>query len=346
MKHLKRFNEKLGVADAVEIYNQFVKEQFIILFKEWSDNGINTKNINKLYKKEDLKDITNNKVWANYPVSELEIDFEFKRYSNDEFSYIYPISSKTRDFAITGGCYNLEDNGRDTGESYLLGPINNMSDKSIHLKMDIAIYICEKFNDIDYALDEIESLISHELNHAYEGWNRKIKNSPKFSLNVALTSLDNKRKRVHKKIKDIWYQLEYVVYATEPHEINALVQEAWPYVRKYDFEYMKSKSVAWKISQSMVDFKVDIFKDDFSKAVKSVYPDADPNFFLKYLKTTFCNKLIELNSSTKDYQDKSTLDGEKLKGLLVDDFLKLVQDRVNTNGLIAQKKIIRLYSRR
>lgn len=340
----KKFNESFGIAESSILYSDFLLEEFSEKYKNWKKTNKDKFIEVKKYNNEYLSEIIDSPKWTEYPVSSIIVEWEIIKMSNEKFSKKYSLSSKTKDFITTGGCYNLVDH-KSEDESYIDGPINDRSPKTICLRINLCMHFCDKFDDYDSMIVEFESLITHELNHAYEGWQRLKNKSPQISTDVTMAILDNNRARIKKELRNVWFNnIEYLIYATERHEISALVQEVLPYIKRYPLEEVKKRSLSWKYSDKMVNFDVDKFKEEFNNKTKELYPDGDPNFFLKYLKTALSNQLIKLREDSKlNIEDKPTIDGNKIKNMDIDEFLIYVKNRLNIAGEKIQKKILKLY---
>jgi len=159
-------------------------------------------------------------------------------------------------------------------------------------------------------------------------------------------ALDVNRAKIRKDIWKIWYdEIGFYVYWSELHEINAMTQDALPYVKRYDIEEVKEKTPSWKFATKMANFDAQIFKQKMTDKILSVYPDADVDMMLRRIKNGFANELIKSREVSIDRkEDKPTLSGEAVKAMSVDKFLSFIQKRINRAGIKIQRNIIRLYS--
>ena len=353
MKHLKTyqlFEMAHGVAEATLIYNQFLLDEFnkyfdLFMIKDSSANKDVERSYSETqkYSTQDLERFINSDVWSKYPISSMDVTYSIKIMKNDDYAKKYPSAVPLEKWFLgTGACYNI---GEEDGSS-IEPPINDKSDVTLHLKLEIgAVINDELFNDRDGLSIEIESSITHELNHGYEGWNRMRKNKGQVSTDVTY-ALDANRAKIKKDIWKIWYDdIGFYVYWSELHEINAMTQDAWPYVKRYDIEEMKEKTPTWRFSNRMIKFNATDFKKKITDKIISFYPDADVDMMLKRIKNGFANQLIksrELSIDSKE--DKPTLSGEAIKAMSVDKFLEFIQKRINRAGHKLQRNILRLYS--
>ena len=223
--------------------------------------------------------------------------------------------------------------------------IDDRSDVTLHLVLEIGAIVSDVLNDREGLSLEIESSITHELNHGYEGWNRMRKGKGQVSTDVTW-ALDVNRSKIKKDIWKIWYdEIGYYIYWSELHEINAMTQDAYPYVKRYDIEEVKEKAPSWKFATKMKNFDANDFKQRMIDKILSTYPDADVDIMLRRIKNGFANQLIKnRENSINNKEDKPTLSGEAIKVMSVDKFLTFIQKRINRAGNRIQRNIIKLYS--
>lgn len=338
MKYLKLF-EAFGVAEATLIYNQFLLDEF----NKYCDIAIQSEereySHTQLYTQEDLSKFIEKDVWVDYPVSSMSVTYNLNKLTDEQWLIRFPNS--TKEFSGTGACYAIgEENG-----SEIRPAIDDRSDVTIHLVIEIGAIISDSFNDRESLSIEIESSITHELNHAYEGWKRHKSDKGQISTDVTW-ALDVNRSKIKKDIWRIWYhEIGYYVYWSERHEVNAMIQDAWPYVRRFDVSEMKLNAPSWKFSQRMKEFNSKIFKSKMTDKILNTYPDADVDLFLRRIKNAFANELIKSREiSTLRKEDKPTLSGEVIKSMSVDRFLEFIQGRINRAGEKIQRNILKMYS--
>jgi hypothetical protein len=341
MKYLKSYQlfEAHGVAEPTLIYNQFLLDEF----NKYCDIALETgdKNYSNVvnYTQEDLAQFIQKDVWSKYPISSMEVTYTLQIMTDEDWIKRFPTS--TKNYIGTGACYNID----EEGGSSIKPAIDDRSDVTIHLKLEIGALISDMFNNREGLSLEIESSITHELNHGYEGWNRMKKGKGQVSTDVTW-SLEPNRSKIRKDIWNIWYnEIGYYVYWSELHEINAMTQDAYPYVKRYDFEEVKEKAPSWKFATKMKNFDANDFKQRMSDKILSVYPDADVEMMLRRIKNGFANELIQKREkSINNKEDKPTLSGESVKAMSVDKFLAFIQKRINRAGNRIQRNIIKLYS--
>ena len=341
MKYLKSYQlfEAHGVAEATLIYNQFLLDEF----NKYCDIALETgeKDYSNAvnYSKEDLAQFIQTDVWPKYPISSMEVTYTLQTMTDEDWVKRFPTSKKK--YIGTGACYNID----EEGGSSIKPAIDDRSDVTIHLKLEIGALISDVFDNREGLSLEIESSITHELNHGYEGWNRMKKGKGQVSTDVTW-ALDVNRSKIRKDIWKIWYdEIGYYVYWSELHEINAMTQDAYPYVKRYDIDEVKEKAPSWKFATKMKNFDANDFKQRMTDKILSVYPDADVDIMLRRIKNGFANQLIKnRENSINNKEDKPTLSGESVKSMSVDKFLNFIQKRINRAGNRIQRNILKLYS--
>lgn len=343
MRYLKTYKlfEASGVAESTLIYNQFLLDEFNKYCDIALESGEKNYSHTQDYSQEELSQFIQDPLWPKYPISSMSVTYTIKKMTDEDFTKRFPGTGTIKKYVGTGACYNIG----EEGGSDIKPAIDDRSDITLHLVLEIGAIISESFNDREGLSVEIESSITHELNHGYEGWNRMKKGKGQLSTDVTF-ALDVNRAKIKKDIWKIWYdEIGYYVYWSELHEINAMVQDSWPYVKRYDVDEMKSKTPSWRFSTKMKNFKASEFKQRMTDKILSIYPDADVDMMLKRIKNGFANQLIKYREeSINRKEDKPTLSGELVREMSVDEFLSFVEKRINRAGEKIQKNIIRLYS--
>ena len=269
----------------------------------------------------------------------MSVTYTLEKMTDESYLKKFPTAKKK--YIGTGACYNID----KEGGSSIQPSIDDRSDVTIHLKLEIGALISDVFNDREGLSIEVESSITHELNHGYEGWNRMKKGKGQVSTDVTW-ALDVNRSKIKKDIWKIWYdEIGYYIYWSELHEINAMTQDAYPYVKRYDIDEVKEKAPSWKFAKKMVEFDGQTFKQKMTDKILSTYPDADVEMMLRRIKNGFANELIKRREeSINNKEDKPTLSGESIKSMSVDKFLDFIQKRINRSGIRIQRNIVKLYS--
>lgn len=260
-----------------------------------------------------------------FPISEIKLNISFCKYSNEKFSTQFPIiSNRGKFFTSTGYCEGIPDH--EIGE-----PI------SIEMGCG-AIIDKDKFNikDIESVYLEMESALSHEFNHAYESYNRIKKGYPEMS-GTLTNALDCNVYNVPESVWHIWWkELGYYIYWTESFEVNAMIQDAFPYSRKYSFEDIKNYAPSWDFYERMKSFDYKEFKNRISNEIKKTM-DEDPEMVLTNIKNGLANKIEEENDNNVSI--KPSL----IRKMNIDQFLKYCSNRIKNGSERLRRGIIRHY---
>jgi hypothetical protein len=344
MKHLNKFNgfqineELRGLAMPTLILSDFLTEEADKVVKDFLNS---TEQHFEKVKRYDIKstNLFRNEEWPYFPVNKIKLEFKFTRVTNEEFTKRHRMTaSQGINFVSTGWCENLDSTSFDN-------PIDKRVDHTINLSLGLGWKINENFNEYEDLMMETEATILHELNHAYEGYNRLTGGFGQVSTDVTF-GLEANRSRIKKEIFDFWLnRIGFYLYWSESHEINAMVQEAWPYVKRLDVNDMIKKCPTWQSVTRMKNFNGKLFRKEIDDLILGFYPDINTEFLLNRLKNGFANWLdIEREQSIYRSEDKPSLSGEKIRKMSFDKFLEVIEDRVKLSGERLRRGILKLYS--
>lgn len=215
----------------------------------------------------------------------------------------------------------------------------------LELKFDVSVDIVESVkweknkNDIYI---EMESVISHELNHLYEFFELS-KNNKNFNYGLAAAA-DYKNPILNNKTINFLYgHLLYYIYCVNPTEINAETQEAWSYTKRYSFEEMKKKWSFWIEIENMINFNSEkefnklnnIIKYETGRDIKSTYSIILKGFLEKY------------KEILNDWNEKPNISISKLETIVKNGdmlgFFKLFEKIIKRGGLKLKHNIIKQY---
>ena len=322
-------NERLGVAEETLSYSDMVLD---IVFDEFSNF---TSSEEKTFEKRVVlsKDKLESLITTDFPISEIKLDISFSKLDNDAFTKRFAvISSRGKHFTTNGLCYGIGEEGGS----------EELEDGTIMLVMGAGGIINEdKFTDIELMKVELESAITHELNHAFEGYARHKGNVK--GLETSLTfALDVNVADVPESVWNIWWkELGYYIYWTENFELNAMIQDAFPYANKYTFEEMKSKTPSWDFQKRMFDWDPSDFKSRLIAEIKKTMPDSDPLEVLNNIKNGLADNL---ENAMKESGESSSIDPKLIRRPL-DEFLQYCNKRIKAGAERLKRGIIRHYSR-
>lgn len=350
MKYLRPYKlfEAFGVAEATLAYNDFIVNDFKSCLESFmsqdegkDDTKIRTYKEQKTYTQKDLSEFIKRVDWPKFPISGIKVEYSLEIVPDEIFKKKYPTTSLTKNYVGTGGYYSI---GEEDG-STVQPAIDDRTEFTININIEVGATVTNSFTDIKALLVEVESAVTHELNHAYESINRWKSGKASFSTDVTW-ALEANRAKVRKDIFKMWADdIGFYLYWSELHELNAMIQDAWPYVKRFELQEMKQKTPTWRFAQRMIDFSANQFKQKMIDKIRSVYPDTDVEMVLKRIKNGFANELIKMSEKPKKAaEDKPSISGEMVRKMSVDQFLKFVEDRCGRAGKKLQSKVLNLYS--
>lgn len=331
----------MGISESSLMYVEFVLKEYKDILEKFLPSDSNEISESREYSFEDLLHIKKRWTWKDFPISSMEIKYTITKKSPEEFDKKFTNGNHIKDYIGTGACYAI--GTKENGGSYIIDEDNQ---RTLHLKLDIGSILRGELSNTDGLLIEMESSISHELNHAFEFWKREV--SGKGGIDTKLTyALDVNRSKVSKDIFNYWdSEIGTFIYWSEEHEIRAMVQDSLGYVKKYSVEDMKDKCPSWEASTRMINFNSKKFRSDIIRLVNDKYGDrVDPEILLSRMKNSLSNEMRDQQIDLKDLkQDKPSLSGEKIRKMSVDKFLEYAQRRINNAGRMLRKRILKLYS--
>jgi hypothetical protein len=217
------------------------------------------------------------------------------------------------------------------------------NDGTIHTRIKIGIEITDSYDDSEFEnlKMDLKSSILHELNHAYEGYRRKIKGYPPLQDAITMAA-DFNTENVPEEVWDYWWkELGYGIYYSELQEMNAMVHDSIPWTSKFPVEEMKIKNITWEKAQSMIKFNSEEFKNQMIDLISS-NTDEDPMSLMTKMKNGFADK-IEQIASEKNEKNPS-INPNKIRKMTIDKFLNYIEKRINRRGEILRRKILKTYS--
>ena len=278
--------------------------------------------------------------YDEFPLSEILLTLDFtKRGENKIGGSGYLIGGYASPFA----------RGREKQATRFKDAIRQNVDHSLSIHLGIEMIYDSSFRKISVDFDQFErthlfkkvkSVITHELNHLYEFYNRKLYGSKPIGTSLTWTSIGEENiYDVPKSIFDFW-QSEFTdyIYNSEKHEINAQVQEAKTFVDLYSFERFRRHGL-WKFAKDMQRWSYDEFKTNFSK--KTLDNGLEPQETLEKMKNVFCDEYIKLAT---DWKEEPSLNPQKIKGMSIDSFFKFFQKRFEESGTKLVRNYCRLYA--
>lgn len=272
MNHLKKFHmfeEVRGVAEATlylaEVLCQFITERSIEFQKENEDQESSESTEEYVFNYDDLEPhLPKKSIYAYFPVSKINFTLLLKKEAK----------SQTYPFKIGGWAAGF--GKKKQGESYFRKGVRKNRDHSISLSMGIDVYVgnFDLESDVNNSFQmKLEAVVLHELNHFYEYYNRSWDPYGRnIQTSVTWASIGDVPENVNKKVFTFWQDdFTYYIYQSEPHEVNAQVQEAKPYVDKLSFEELKKTNI-WKNIKTMQNYDEQKFLQKFHEEALSHDP--------------------------------------------------------------------------
>lgn len=326
--------ERLGVAEPTLPYVNLVygvlEDKVIDLANKKTKNFSETIKLGHDYIKEIYQNYFD--YFSEFPIESIEIGLTFTTLPE----------SKIDLFATGGAAYQIEK--KKQGGSYIkrkniLLPkkILNEIDDCVVAKLDVEVYISDKFNNTnsDDLLFDLRDTLLHEFNHIYEYYKRNQSN--KSMVDTSLGFAGGKNYNIPKNIFNVWSNFIYFVYYSQPHEINAMSQEAYSKTLRMSFEDFKNTNY-WKISKEMENFNGEEFYKKLITTIESYNPE--------YVDSV-TNRLYSW--FLKDYENNLGLFGyeptnivKKSKNLY--SLIRNFEPKINKSGKKLQRNFIRLYS--
>ncbi len=278
--------------------------------------------------------------YKDFPVSEIIITFDLSKRTS---------SQMTRDGEeykfMVGGYASPFARGRETHATRIVDPIKQSVDHSLSVHLGIELIYGPLFRKINTSFPlfedtklfkKIESVILHEMNHLYEIYNRKMNRASLYTTALTWSSIGENVYGVPKLLFDLWRNnFTNLIYYSEPHEVNAQVQEAKTWVDRMNFNRFKSECILWKSATKMEQW-------DYKKFVSEFTESAIENGFDKSLIDFMKDKFIEVYiNNTTEWKEFPSIDPWKLKRSSTDDFFKIFENKIKKSG----KKLVRNFAR-
>lgn len=344
-----KLNEALGVALPTTFYlhklTYLVIDRLYNFIDELRELGYSepeeefSENINIIVNYNDIRrliPVGNFREYAKFPVSEFVITLELNKKRNSDLE----------DDITIGGWASPFAKGREKYASRFADPIKQVANHSISVHLGIEINYTSKFRKISQRFPmfenttffkKIEKTISHELNHIYEIYNRKMSGKKEIEVSLTWASIiDENYYGVPKPIYDYWINnfMTYI-YESEPHEINASTQEAYSIASRVTLQRFK-KTATWKNAIEMRDWS---YKEFIIELTKIIFKNRlNPRTTIESMIYEFLYKYQDL---CIELGEEPFYDPWKLYEKTPDEIFMIFQKKINSAG----EKLIRNYGR-
>lgn len=276
--------------------------------------------------------------YAKFPLSEIIIDLSLYKQSVEEMD--------GADFKV-GGYASPFAKGRENRATRFKNPMKQLTDHSLSVHLGLSFYYSKYFRKINFShphfentnlFKKVESVISHELNHLYEFYNRKLNRAPSIKVAPTMAALSDNIYDVPKSIYDKWSEdFSGLVYNSEWHEINAQTQEALSYVKRLPLERFK-RTRLWKEAEKMKNWSYKEFLNELKDEIKDEGMD---DTTIDRMKEYFC---IEMQNWTTQLNEMPEYDPWKLFNKPTDKFFEFFEKKIKKAGETLQRNFLRLYA--
>jgi hypothetical protein len=340
-KYVEYIQERLGISDPASIYAGIVFTYIKSTFEEIYKNDEENQKLEILLNDRFLKRNMNPKdkmICKELPISKFFIVFRLiKNESNNEYG------NKS---ATSGNCYEFTNlNDEISFKSKKSGiTIDRNGDTSIQARIDLTLDIGTNFMDrnLEMFYVELDSLILHELNHFNESYNRV---SKELDLNkdidayIGVVDVKNPNPGfISSELFKLWKDFTFLLYYSEPHETNAIVQETLPYIKK---GVPLDKIPGWGIQLKLNSFNKDLF-------IKEMLKLANGNKSkLELLKNIFAEKFKSLLVSQGKFINNVYHTKHDMNFMMSSSFEQFVSEYgkiILKQGDRLRRNILRLYS--
>ena len=270
-------------------------------------------------------------VYLDFPLSEIILTVEL---SKREMSEKYLVGGYASPFA----------RGREKQATRFKPEIKQAVDHSLSIHLGVEVIIGQNFKKINQDFEQfdrthlfkkIESVISHELNHLYEYYKRKMTGAKSIETSMTWASIGDNVYGVPDEIFDFW-QSDFTdyIYESEKHEVNAQTQEAKSYVNRMNFEKFR-KTNYWKKAKWMQNYSVNDFLIELRKKFES---NGIPISKMKDMKTNF---VLEYDKLVRESKETPVITSDKLQKMTDEQFYNFFEKKIKESGT----KLIRNYCR-
>ena len=204
---------------------------------------------------------------------------------------------------------------------------------------EVAEQIKEKIG-VNKLFKKIESVISHEMNHLFDQYMRRLNKSKGFEVGLTWASIEGENLYdLPNSIVSYWKDnFTNWIYEAEPHEVNAQTQEAYSYVKKMTFDKFR-KSRYFNNAKIMQNWSSINFINNFKKIIKE--EGLDPDETIEKVRKTFIGRYKDIVKNNNEYPD---LDPWKLDKYSPEKFWKIFERKIKKSGTILIRNYCRLFA--
>ena len=241
------------------------------------------------------------KQYSKFPVSEIILSMNMHKHDTEKM--------RGNDYMIGGYAMRFA-RGRELKATRFKDAVKQLTDHSLSLYLGLEMFYGPYFKRVNTnhpyfersnLFKKIESVISHELNHLYEFYHRKLNKSQSIRLATTMAALGENTYDVPDHIYKIWSDefLTYI-YQAEPHEINAQSQEAETYLSRMNWNMFK-RTRLYRDTIKMKNWSYKSFLEDLKKEIHDEDMDVDLTVdrLKEYFLIDYQNQVISLKETPK-----------------------------------------------
>ena len=334
----QKIDEKLGVATQIEPAVETIYKALLPITSRFLESNLSNDVVKISIPWANFKIAFQGKAedFIKFPLEKVDMRVTLRRVKKLDFRGKY---------TVTGLAQNISQKEDSPDESFLalanpdaVRDLPGEIEKTITGRLEFSIRVSNVFEGpvVDNLYRELRATISHELAHLHEFYQRHIKGrgGQTFSLSWA----GAKNYNIPKTIWKFWYRFHYLVYISEPYEQNAVVQEAYEYVKSMSLDEFKRTTI-WEGTQKMKNFSWEAHYRTILDAIDEVSPHLKDSILTR-LKNWFVKDYKQLE--TKETNTKLYKDIESIQD--VPSLMKLFERRINQAGRDMERKLLRLFS--
>jgi hypothetical protein len=354
MKRIQTFNEAFGVAVPTTWYlkrlTYMAIEELYSFVDRTRSQGKDVEVDDETQRQLSYKDIkpviptgdAAQRDWKSFPVSEINLTCELHKNAKITKSNGLPFPY------LVGGYASSFARGREKYATRIANPIKENQDHTLSLHFCIRLYYGPVFRKISmthpdfertHLFKKVESVISHEMNHLFDQYKRRLHGAKGFEVGLTWASIEEDNLYdVPDNIFHYWQIFTDLIYNSEPHEVNAQTQEAQSYVSRMSFDKFRKLDYFTK-AKMMQNWSSEEFINDFKEVIKE--EGMDPEETLEKVRMTFIERYKDYVKNWNEFPD---LDPWKLEKYSEQKFWKIFERKIKESGTTLIRNYCRLFA--
>ena len=277
--------------------------------------------------------------YSKFPLSEIILDLNFYK-KNPEYM-------KGHDYMVGGYAMPFA-KGRESKATRFKDAVKQLVDHSLSIYLGISVYYGPYFRRVNMShpqfestklFKKVESVLSHELNHLYEFYNRKLNRAGTIQLSTTLAALTENTYDIPTSIFDMWSDnFLTFIYQAEPHEINAQSQEADSFLSRVTWDRFK-RGKLYKEAMKMKNWNYHEFISELREEIEE--EGMDPDETLEHMKERF---IIDYQDQAISLKESPSPDPWKLYDMDIDKFFQIFEKKIKEAGDKLIRNFAKLYA--